>query len=790
MRRGNWHMIRQRRIGCISSKTQPTALKTYWTNGLRAEKYHKLGEMGAIPGEFKEVGNEEQKATYLLNETKIFGREEDRDEIIKFLIRASGPDFATIAIVGPEGMGKTTLAGYIYNNVRVKTHFKKRMWVSLSSNIQVNRLAENIIAAADETYNRPSDPLHCLHDAMRGKRFLLILDNVWNEHIVRWDLLKATLEGGASGSRVVVTTRDQNAAVITSTDHPYTLSSLSDEACLSIFSSKAFHGRSETSELSTLKTIGKEIVKKCKGNPLAAEAVGNVMLFKRTEEEWLSVLQGEILDVPDITKADILSYDNYPSHLKPCFAYFSLFPKGHTLSRDVLIKLWMAQNFFIPRSGKEEEEIGRDYFNELLRHSLFREIKKDSDGRVIQCIMHDLPHMLAQFVAKGEFCTTEIERFDSGLFQGRHLSLIVNNNNVASPTPIRFPKPGNVRTLLVFSQAGVEVELQLSHLINPLIHLRALDLSGTSIKWLPNSIENLKLLRYLNLSGSCIEEVPKSVTSLRNLQTLNLNRCQRLHKLSKGISKMVSLRHLEIEETDKLVYLPKGIGQLSSLWTLSKFTVDEMGKGCKMGELSNLNLLRGNLEMRNLGKVERREDAESAELKNKQFLRSLLLDFESNAKEEDGTMLENGEMKKMESVLMGLGPPHANLKELKICNYMGSVLPSWMEDSPFSSLVQLNLHSCRKFKQLPALGKLPSLKILKIQGNEGLEVVGHEFYGGSNTAFPSLKELSFISLTNWEEWNLGVEDGTTKKVMPSLQELYIQDCPKLEGLLGHPPDSL
>ncbi|XP_058080662.1 putative disease resistance protein RGA1 [Magnolia sinica] len=177
---------------------------------------------------------------------------------------------------------------------------------------------------------------------------------------------------------------------------------LSEDDCLSLFMQRAFgHGRQEPPNLVM---HAKEIVKKCGGIPLAAKALGGLMRFKTDERERLFVKESEIWNLPeeesDILPALKLSYYQLPSHLKQCFAYCSIFPKDHRIVKKKLILLWMAEGFIQPSDGsKQMEDIGGEYFNNLLWRSFFQDVDKDEDGNILWCKMHDLVHDLACSVA-------------------------------------------------------------------------------------------------------------------------------------------------------------------------------------------------------------------------------------------------------------------------------------------------------------------------------------------------------------------------------------------------------
>ncbi|XP_028052101.1 putative disease resistance protein RGA4 [Camellia sinensis] len=187
-----------------------------------------------------------------------------------------------------------------FNDERVKHHFNLKIWVYVSQDFDVKR----VIKATTESANGNAceavdlDSLQRrLRNMLNGKRYLIILDDLWDEDPVKWDALKYSLARASKSASIIVTTRVDKVALIIRTISPHRLSFLSKEDCWLLFRQRAFGCGNE--EHPNLVAIGKEIVKKCGGEPLAAKALRGLMCFKSEEKEWLHVKESEEL------KADI-----------------------------------------------------------------------------------------------------------------------------------------------------------------------------------------------------------------------------------------------------------------------------------------------------------------------------------------------------------------------------------------------------------------------------------------------------------------------------------------------------
>ncbi|XP_048227732.1 putative disease resistance RPP13-like protein 1 [Ricinus communis] len=720
--------------------------------------------------------------TSLVNETQVFGRERDKEAVLELLLTdyANDSKVCVIAIIGMGGVGKTTLAQLVFNDTKVKDSFDLKVWACVSDEFDVLNITKSILESI--TNRSVGSNLNLLQgrlqDILTEKRFLLVLDDVWNENYQYWDALCSPFSNGAPGSKILVTTRCESVASVMGSVAIYHLKELPYDSCLLLFTQLSL-GTNNFDAHPSLKEIGEGIVEKCKGLPLAAKTLGSLLHTKVSQDEWEDIFSSKIWDLSEeqsgILPALRLSYHHLPSHLKQCFAYCSIFPKDYEFSKEELILLWMAEGFLQqPKGTKRMENLGAKYFDDLLSRSLFQQSTKNG----LRYVMHDLINDLAQYVA-GDVCFRLEERLGN-VQKARHVSYIRNRYEVFKKFEVLY-KAQNLRTFLplpihvAVSWRNFYITGNIMYELLPkLRRLRVLSLSGYCINVLPNLIGKLKHLRYLDLSHTLIKTLPESVSALHNLQSLVLHSCGALSKLPAGIVNLINLRHLDITNTKQLRELPLLIGKLKNLRTLTKFMVGNSA-GSKLTELRDMLRLRGKLTITGLHNVENVFDAGGANLQFKHDLQELVMKWSSNNE------FQNERVETLDIDVLDMLQPHKNLKALKIEFYAGVTFPSWIGHPSFSNLNGLTLKNCTKCSSLPSLGRLPFLEDLCIEGMHSLKSIGLEFYGedSSFTPFPFLKILTFSDMLEWEDWCSAIPEEAFVSEFPSLCELCIRNCPKL-----------
>ncbi|PHT77982.1 hypothetical protein T459_16034 [Capsicum annuum] len=344
----------------------------------------------------------------------IVGFVDETDWIIRKL--TSGPAaLDVISIIGMPGSGKTTLAYKVYNDKSVCSHFDVRAWCTVDQEYDEKKLLVrlfNQVTGSDLKFSENIDIADKLRKQLYGKRYLIVLDDVWD--IDTWDELTRPFPEVVKGSRIILTTRQKEVALHGkgSTD-PLNLRLLNPEESWELLEKTAFGEQSCPDELLD---VGKEIAQNCKGLPLVADLIAGVILgLEKEKTVWLEVrnnLRSFILNSEvDVMKVIELSYDRLPHHLKPCLIYLASFPKDTTIDKDVLKMYWRAEGLVDQIEMKSVKEVMEVYFDNLISSSLV--ITLNEIGKCPTCQIHDLVHDFCFIKAREEKLFVRINSSDA-----------------------------------------------------------------------------------------------------------------------------------------------------------------------------------------------------------------------------------------------------------------------------------------------------------------------------------------------------------------------------------------
>ncbi|KAH7674259.1 P-loop containing nucleoside triphosphate hydrolase protein [Dioscorea alata] len=492
-----------------------------------------------------------RRKPHVEEEEKALGFDQHFQALARMLMEDDGSQRRSIiSIIGMGGLGKTTLAKKIFDDPGVRRHFTCQAWIWVSQENGAQQVLETIAKDAMAISEKRLKRLNHkeleweVYVYLTETKYLVVLDDLWSKEA--WDSIKKVLPDMMNGSRVLLTTRKKEVALHADRQNlPYDLKFLSEEHSWEL---KAIPTKRSKDCPAHLESIGREMVAKCCGLPLAIVVLGSLVSYKRsTVEDWRKLLksanwqlrQGE----NQISEVLALSYHHLPYFIKPCLLYFSILPRGALISAKRLIPLWIAEGFIQPRDQETMEEVGEDYLDELVNWSMIQVVERHHHGGIKICQIHELLHDLS----------------------------------------------------ISLAQVAESINLQ-----------------GTGIKSLPDDIGKLIHLRYLGLRYTDLTELPSSIGKLTNLQTLDLKNSVCIVELPSQVwKKQRNLRHLEgtgfsikgLPSTDSLpnlqtlsnvkagTWLQNGLQKMTNLRKLGVHDVTGTYKEALLDCLSELNNL-------------------------------------------------------------------------------------------------------------------------------------------------------------------------------------------------------
>ncbi|XBH97757.1 hypothetical protein VPH35_127379 [Triticum aestivum] len=727
-------------------------------------------------------------------EPKLYGRDDIMINIIHDMTKGKchSKDLIVLPIVGPGGIGKTTLIQHIYHNKEVQNHFQVMIWVCVSLNFNLNKLLEDIKKDIPPVEGERGDrPEELIAQRLKSRKFLLVLDDIWecsNED--DWERLLLPLKiSQENGSMILVTTRFPSIAkMVGTTDHSIELEGLEPKYFRELVHAFIFGDDQSRRDHSFLLETGDKIMIKLKGSPLAAKTVGRLLRKDLSLRHWKRVLESKEWErqtgVNDIMPALKLSYDYLPFHLQQCFCYSALFPEDFHFNSSQLINLWIGLDILQPDVLNQTfEYIGLSNLNDLVTHGFFREEK--SNGRP-QYVMHDLLHDLALQVASHDCISLHCSNIGSLGIQPsiRHLSLIIDDDDTMSHENFKSElkklkkklKVKQLHTLMLFGEMDESFTNILGDLFSEANALRVLHLVNmpSSVESMVHNFSALLHLRYLCLGTKYKREMhlPLTISRFYHLRILDLESWYCCRDLPKDLSNLAKLHHF-YTPSDELHSGIFNVGRLVLLEELKVFKVNKESEGFEPKQLEHLTELR-ELGMYNLETIHMKEEAAKAKLIEKKYLERLTLDWDSKR-----SHTEPG----VEAAVIESLQPHRYLQELCIRGHRGPCCPTWLGDKlVFEALQSLNLSGV-SWEHLPHLGKMWDLGKLILKHIDTMK----EFV--TEQSFCRLIRLELVGLGCFEKW----VPSHDSHMFPLLQVLIIRHCPKLLDLpfsnhIGYPPD--
>ncbi|KAH7689023.1 P-loop containing nucleoside triphosphate hydrolase protein [Dioscorea alata] len=695
------------------------------------------------------------------DDADIVGLFNDQKILFEQLMDHRQQRLCVISIVGIGGLGKTTLARKLYRDNAVSNHFRKRIWVTVSQENSLigllRKMLEEVRKVEKEKLEKmeENDFIDMLNDSLRRQRFFIVLDDIWREDV--WNQMQRSFPDVNNGSRVLITTRFLNVAKgADPRSTPYELPLLNDDESMKLLLKKAFpYEDAEANCTSELLDIGRRLMHKCGGLPLALVVLGGLLSIKdKTPVVWRRVLETMDWAAEGRLCQEILalSYEDLPYHMKSCFLYLGAYPEDYEITGNELIRQWIAEGFIPQEERKTMEDTGEAILEELIQRSLIHVNMRKNNGSVKKCGVHDLLLDFARSAAKKDlFLTVCSNENDQPTYLASSRRVAFHIVNVTKINEIsRVSTMHGLRTLMAFGLPRLPIDSSIFRFEL----LRVLDLTElTYVQRLPKQIELLIHLRYLRLEHlSCL---PSCVGNLQSLETVLLSE---LIEIPITLWKIRTLRHVQV-----LLCKPPQSLELKNLLTLENVA---------FGSYRTINWRFPNLrKLKVLINKEHQRTMLTHLLCGLHHLISLCIQAAEDFPIEINTKDFPFHNHLLSLTLFGFWPKGGEVSEFPTCLTKLELCLSRLEQDPMPKLERLQYLVTLKLSQSVYLGKTMLC---------------------STGGFPSLKSLFITSLwpkkytatlpvlwdedamPNLEEWR--VERGA----MPKLAFLKLTSCPMLK----------
>ncbi|KAA3456281.1 putative disease resistance RPP8-like protein 2 [Gossypium australe] len=737
--------------------------------------------------------HQRQQLSHYYQYHPIVGMDRQTDHLVSTLLQ----DYRVISICGMVGSGKTTLAKAVYNHERVRNNFVGHAWVYVSYPWKRNKIWEDIFyglgifGGKDSKYS-DEELAKKLYKFLEDNK-CIVLDDIRTVEV--WDSIKPAFPINCetqSLSKILITSSNRQLSAYPALGgYLYEMQGLSEEQSFNVLRNIAFSETDFGEQYSAKNKLAAEILRYCRGLPSAIVVIGGMLATKRSIEEWEMLLNhvksnlSSILFLPAILA---LAYDDLPYHLKPCFLYLSQFPEGYMISIGKLIQLWVAEGILSNDKGESIEDIAESNIIELAKRCMVQVREGEVNMKFKTCYLHDVYRDLCLSKAsQEEFAFIPEKPFSLPYMISRRVRRVAMHEYI----PIQSLRNLKLMSLLFFNELYPEESSISSSLKETAeIYLRE-DKRWISMLWILFKLmwrfrrilnylfNNFKLLRILDLEGAEIYmegEFLRDIGKLIRLRYLSLKGTTSFSKLSQSIGNLKRLQTLDLRMNEEFpVQIPNVICKMEMLMYLYLPMVCDRKTKLRLNTLRKLRTLVNfnskNFYVEDLGCMTNLMELGITRF----FCRD---DCEVNLGSNPPVIIASEHFRSLSvsrpenidfNLLAYLISTCVHISELSLTCSIGESLPEYQfpYQITFMSLSETELST----DPMPTLGKLPNLKILKLQK----AFIGEEFHC-STEGFPELYSLKLSSISTVKRWIVD------KSSMPKLRHLEITDCKSLEML--------
>nr|AGJ95077.1 RPG5 [Hordeum vulgare subsp. vulgare]AGJ95078.1 RPG5 [Hordeum vulgare subsp. vulgare] len=477
----------------------------------------------------------------------LVGVEQPMKKLVNLL--AFGDDnqkqLKVISISGSAGVGKTTVARTIYH--RYGREFQCRAFVRVSRNPDMRRLLTSVLsqtkAPRTHSFSDAQDLIDSIIKHLQGKSYFIVVDDLWASS--EWDIISRAFPYGDRCSRILTTTQVEDVALACSgyeTEYIFEMRPLNDGEARKLFLNNVFGSESEDACPKEFEVVADRIIRKCSGLPLSIVSIANLLLPSKWNPAMWEKVESSL---PSILRIDptsqgmkdvlILIYNKLPLHLKTCLLYLGMYPEGCTITKDDLVKQWVAESLV------SDTDYG--CFDELVRRGMIQPVDTNYDGEVLSCTVNHMVMDLIRYKSIEDNFIIVVKYFESTLLlpdKVRRLSLQFGGSKSAKiPESIRMSQ---VRSLLFCGSSRCVPSIPDYCILQVLIlHIWA---DQDQMSFDLTRINELFRLRYLMVECNITINLPDKIKGLQYLETLQLD--GRLYSVSSDIVHLENLRHLRL----------------------------------------------------------------------------------------------------------------------------------------------------------------------------------------------------------------------------------------------------